>query len=456
MNEITMIPVKQLRHHPENPRKDLGDLTELTESIRANGIMQNLTVVRDPERNGMIPLQYLVVIGNRRMEAAKAAGLTEVPCVVSDMDHRTQISTMLMENMQRADLTVYEQAQGFQMMMDLGFTEREIGEKTGFSETTVRRRLKMAELDGGTLKKAVAKQITIEDLDRLAKVDSVKERNALLRDYGEQNYNWNVTRAIQVQEARKRKPEARKMLKDAGIAKLPDGEKYQYGKYRELYNDRCRLYEWDGKSNFIPKVKEGTLYYTEDDTTISFYLKEPKKKTEAPEKTEEEKEEEKKRALAWKTVDRAAETSAELRKQFADGMTVSPKNAMRMMQWALIAAFTCMLEYRTPTLTIKNRLGIEGHNIPENVADLSKKIMEMPQSKWPALILVMLEGEWEGQKAKPPMFAEGSRGYQMPKYKKNVSLELCYEWLTEFGYQMSTEEAEMMAGTHSVFQEKMA
>ena len=45
MNEIVMIPVAQLEHHPENPRKDLGDLSELTESIRKNGVMQNLTVV---------------------------------------------------------------------------------------------------------------------------------------------------------------------------------------------------------------------------------------------------------------------------------------------------------------------------------------------------------------------------------------------------------------------------
>ena len=451
MNMIEMIPLEKLQHHPENPRQDLGDLTELAESIRANGVMQNLTVVPSEYEKD----KYLVVIGNRRMEAAKMAGLAEVPCVVSFMDHRTQISTMLMENMQRTDLTVYEQAQGFQMMMDLGFTEKEIGEKTGFSETTVRRRLKMAELDGKTLKKAVAKQITIEDLDRLAKVDSVKERNALLRDYGEQNYNWNVTRAIQVQEAVKRKTEARKMLKAAGIAKLPDGEKYQYGKYRELYNDRCRLYEWDGKSNFIPKVKEGTLYYTEDDTTISFYLKEPKKKTEAPEKTEAEKEEEKKRALAWKTVDRCAETAADLRKQFADGMTVSPKNAMRMMQWALAAAMGCMMSYTTPTMAIKEAMGVKSHLIPEIITEVTETMMKLSQSKWPGLILMMFDGDWQERKAKPPMFAEGSRGYQMPKYRKNVSLELCYEWLTEFGYQMSTEEAEMMAGTHSVFQEKI-
>ena len=103
MKNIVWIPVYQLSHHPENPRKDLGDLTELTESIKQNGIMQNLTVVPEDGQKE----QYLVVIGNRRMEAAKLAGLEALPCVISDMDHKTQISTMLMENMQRQDLTVY-------------------------------------------------------------------------------------------------------------------------------------------------------------------------------------------------------------------------------------------------------------------------------------------------------------------------------------------------------------
>ena len=140
MNEIVMIPVAELYHHPENPRKELGDLTELAESIKANGVMQNLTVVAGhmmtkaewkeaarkegadavsaeasyrPE-DAWVSDGYTVVIGNRRMEASKLAGLAELPCVISDMDHKTQVATMLMENMQRADLTVYEQAQGFQ------------------------------------------------------------------------------------------------------------------------------------------------------------------------------------------------------------------------------------------------------------------------------------------------------------------------------------------------------
>ena len=450
MNKIEMIPICKLKHHPENPRKDMGDLSELTESIRKNGVMQNLTVVPSEFEKD----KYLVVIGNRRMEAAKAAGLTELPCVVSFMNHRTQIATMLEENMQRADLTVYEQAQGFQMMMDLGFKQEEISEKTGFSETTVRRRLKMAELDKAAFQKAVGKQITMDDLDRLGQLDSVKERNALLKEYGENNFDWKLNRAIKVQKAAKVRKAAHKMLQEAQIEKVPEKDTYSLysGGYEKLYQQTLEMDKWDGKSNFIPKLKdEGKLYYTEDDTDICFYVKKKKQKSEPVKKSAAEIEEAKKRDLAWKTIDRSAETAAELRKQYADDLGVSPKIAMRMMQWALVAAFTAMGNYSTPTMTIKQELKPEGVYTPEILEDLKKKIMELPQSRWPALIMMMFEGDWRGQKNKPPKWADGPKD-RMPQYKKNVPLEMCYEWLTEFGYSMSTEEIEMMSGTHPVFQ----
>lgn len=158
-HEIKMISIERLAHHPNNPRKNLGDLTELTESIRKQGVMQNLTVVpfmadRDPEDKDQ---KYKVVIGNRRLEASKAAGLTELPCVIAKMDFKEQMATMLSENMQRADLTIAEQAEGIQLMMDLGLSEREISRQTGLSDTTVRRRVKLAQLPTAAVNKAQEK-----------------------------------------------------------------------------------------------------------------------------------------------------------------------------------------------------------------------------------------------------------------------------------------------------------
>lgn len=129
--EIVNIGLEHIHPHPDNPRKDLGDLTELAESIKKNGILQNLTVIPKEGEPG----ECIAIIGHRRSAAAKLAGITEAPCrIVEGMTHKEQVSTMLEENMQRGDLTIWEQAQGFQMMLDLGETEDTIAEKTGFSK----------------------------------------------------------------------------------------------------------------------------------------------------------------------------------------------------------------------------------------------------------------------------------------------------------------------------------
>ena len=480
MNEITMIPVGLLEHHPENPRKDLGDLTELTASIKKNGIMQNLTVVQghmmskkewteaamaegatkvsaersyDPE-NAWVSDGYTVVIGNRRMEAAKLAGLAEVPCVISDMDHKTQIATMLEENMQRADLTVYEQAQGFQMMMDLGYSAADIAEKTGFGETTVRRRIKMAEMDAKMLKKAcedkdTERQITLLDFDRLAQVEDIKRRNELLKVIGESNFEWQLRRTLQVQQAAKMKDAAHKAIEEAKLKKLPEKERYS-GKYRQLYGSNLEMDKWDGKKPFIPKKVDGELFYEEDDTDITFFVKEKKQPKEQVKKSPEEIEKEKKIDLAWKTVERVAEASTDLRRAFAEGLTVSPKNAMRMMQWAMIAAFGAMLSYDTPALALVRRFDLHKWNATERIDKMSQVLLEMPQKQWPNLILLMFEGD-KDQKAMS--FTCGGRS-DFPEFDRRPRLELCYSWLTEFGYQMSDEEIQMMAGTHEVYKKK--
>lgn len=113
------IETSKIHPHPDNPRKELGDLTELAESIKEQGILQNLTVIPEGEED------YLVVIGHRRLAAAKLAGLEKVPCVISDMDHKTQVATMLLENIQRQDLT----ALGIKMPENLSTWTQEYKDK---------------------------------------------------------------------------------------------------------------------------------------------------------------------------------------------------------------------------------------------------------------------------------------------------------------------------------------
>lgn len=175
MAEIQNISIELVKVHPNNVRKTYNDIEELAESIKAKGILQNLTVVPDPQEPG----KYLTVIGNRRLTAARMAGLETVPCIVSDMDEKEQTSVMLLENIQRSDLTVYEQAKGFQMMLDLGETEDTIAEKTGFSKKTVRHRLNIAKLDSKTLMEKERQdgyQLSLTDLYELEKIKDVKDQ----------------------------------------------------------------------------------------------------------------------------------------------------------------------------------------------------------------------------------------------------------------------------------------
>lgn len=223
---IIDIDIEQIYPHPGNPRKNLGDLEELADSIKKNGVMQNLTVIPGhwDEKRKWFEDGYTLIIGHRRCAAAKKADVQKMPCrIVEGMDEKEQMSTMLEENMQRNDLTVYEQAQGFQMMLDLGETEETIADKTGFSKTTIRHRLNIAKLDQKKLQekeKDESFQLSLKDLYELEKVESMEERNKCLefaRD--SRDLAWRAQRAAKAETDTKKKKKIIEFLKKAGVQK---------------------------------------------------------------------------------------------------------------------------------------------------------------------------------------------------------------------------------------------
>lgn len=238
---ITMLPVSNLMHHPKNPRQDIGDVTELAASIKEKGILQNLTVIiagteemeyNGANRCGIEPFleepqkhKYFVIIGNRRLEGAKAAGLEEVPCTIEGpMSLADQVGIMMQENMQREDLTIPEEAFGFQMMLDLGDTVKSISEKTGFSETKIRHRVKIAELDKETLQKKLDDenmQLSLKDLIELEKVDDPEEKNKILKEAKTSNeLAWRVKSYVTEKEKRENLEKAKGILENSGIPHL--------------------------------------------------------------------------------------------------------------------------------------------------------------------------------------------------------------------------------------------
>ena len=163
--QVQEVPLDLIDPHPQNPRTDLGDLTELTDSIRAHGIRQNLVLVPHPDTPG----RYRAVIGHRRSAAAALAGLSVVPAIVDDggLDERAQLELMLLENIQRSDLTPVEEAQGYQGLLDLGATVADVARKVGRSRATVESRLTLVTLSESARTAVHTHQATLVQAERL-------------------------------------------------------------------------------------------------------------------------------------------------------------------------------------------------------------------------------------------------------------------------------------------------
>ena len=212
------IRIENLKNHPKNIRKSYGDLKELTASIKEKGVLQNLIVVPDPKHDGF----YLVVAGNCRLRAAKKAGLTVLPCNVTEMSEQEQVLTMLTENMQRNDLTIAEEAAGIQMCLeDFGMKVPEVAKATGLSTSTVRSRRNIAKLDLATVKAKISDpdfQISITDLNSLSKVKDIETRNQILDEATDSNnLKWKVDQALKEEVKGKNLAAFSEMLEKIGI-----------------------------------------------------------------------------------------------------------------------------------------------------------------------------------------------------------------------------------------------
>lgn len=134
-----MLPIDKLDANPDQPRREIGDLTELTASIKEKGVLEPLLVKPTPSG------RWKIIAGERRWRAGTAAGLTEVPCIEMDVDESEVAEIALIENMQRKDLTPWEEADGLRALCErFGYTHEEVAKKVGKSRSTVTEALSIA------------------------------------------------------------------------------------------------------------------------------------------------------------------------------------------------------------------------------------------------------------------------------------------------------------------------
>lgn len=140
--QVWMIPTGDILPNPNQPRKEfsLDKLVELAQSISENGVLQPLTVSMDTG-------QPVLVAGERRLRAARIAGLREVPCVEVEADERQKRVLALVENLQREDMNCFETAEGIRELMDTyELTQCEAAQQLGYSQSAVANKLRLLRL----------------------------------------------------------------------------------------------------------------------------------------------------------------------------------------------------------------------------------------------------------------------------------------------------------------------
>jgi ParB family transcriptional regulator, chromosome partitioning protein len=144
-----MVPLSDLEPDPHQPRSSMGDLAELAASIREKGVLEPILVrpsgeAGDPDAGGDGPAApggrppYRIISGERRYRAAQEAGLYEVPVIEMEVSEEEALEIALVENLQRKDLTPFEEAEGYRALAEIhGYTHEEIAEAVGKSRTVV-------------------------------------------------------------------------------------------------------------------------------------------------------------------------------------------------------------------------------------------------------------------------------------------------------------------------------
>lgn len=221
-DQIKLINTSLIDPHPDNPRKNIGDVTDLAASIKTNGLLTPLSVVPNGSR-------YRVIAGHRRLAACKQAGTGAVPCFVLDLDPLQQLEAMITENCQREQLTVLEEADAIQGMLDLGATTASVAHRLGRSGDYVRDRAKAASIDNEVrATRDDFSQLTIGQLVAIARYDGQPDRQKkLAQAAGTSNFDY-ILRNIERDDRDRQWVESVAALlveSDSGINLIPDPEK---------------------------------------------------------------------------------------------------------------------------------------------------------------------------------------------------------------------------------------
>jgi ParB family chromosome partitioning protein len=173
---VVFVPAKNIKPNPSQPRKIFREeaLTELAASIQQHGILQPLSVRR-------VGSGYELIAGERRLRAAQMVGLTDVPCIVMNMDDRESSMAAMLENLQRQDLDFVEEAQGIAKLMQLhGMSQEQVARLLGKSQSAIANKLRLLRHSQPVLEMLRKQNLTERHARALLKLNTEAEKLAAI------------------------------------------------------------------------------------------------------------------------------------------------------------------------------------------------------------------------------------------------------------------------------------
>jgi ParB family chromosome partitioning protein len=190
-----MIPIEEIEPNPDQPRQSLGDLSELVASVREKGVLEPILVRKDAGH-------FTIIAGERRYRAAVEAGLEEVPCVVRETSDAEMMELALVENLQRKDLTPFEEADGLKVLADrYGYTHESMAEKLGKSRSSLTETLSLTAMP--------------EDVRQLCRLADIQSKSVLLQIVRQGSSEKMTALLDELQKAGTTRAEARRLSQPA-------------------------------------------------------------------------------------------------------------------------------------------------------------------------------------------------------------------------------------------------
>ena len=217
--KIEYIPVNEIKPNPNQPRKffDLSALNELTESVKLYGVCQPITVRLINGRS------YELVAGERRLRAAKSAGLEKIPAIVMTMTDNKSALMAMVENLQRQNLSFIEEAEGYSCLVnDYGLTQDELAKKVGKSQSAVANKLRILRLPPHILKTIYENGLTERHARALLKIPDEVIQKSILDKVISQELNVKNTEALVNEMAEKIKNSEVFEIEKKGIHSVSD------------------------------------------------------------------------------------------------------------------------------------------------------------------------------------------------------------------------------------------